>query len=350
LPEVLLGELSKGLLATLAVAGVEGPDHFDIEADVLERLERGLEDYLQQAVNDSEIRPGDDSDPTVSASNEYMQAFHGLVDYLIRPYIRSGWPVYAGTSTHAFVICGRTENLGKPVFFLHDDQNGPYLAAESLPTLSRNSLRRQAAGGHNDNRRGVPRQDLVAHQLAHGSTESGDVRRAVEALVIAVPSRVLLSPTAANRKSRRIIAIARGRETLLNGLSEADEKAFSNRSESQVSILMGIDYKVYRRRQAKECDDNSAVTIFSSLQLSEWVILVEFLDDCGMCFSEFVYDASSNDDDPRLLFSRIFSAGVVVYPGDDLRLEAGALAQSKYSPLTIPTRVGKVDADLEPEP
>lgn len=349
LPEVLLGELPKKLLVTLAAAEVQGPDDFDIEADVLDRLEKGLANYLQSIANSNgnDIDPTAASDPAfVNMSNPYMQAFHELVDYFIRPYIQSGWPIYAGTRTHAFVICGRTEKSGRPILFLHDDQNGPYLAAESLPALSRNSLRHQAAGTRGDANVRVPREDLVAHWLDHGPNESGDVRRAVEALVIAVPSRVLLSPTAANRKSRRAIAIAQANQALLSRLSTADRETLAMRPESQVSILMGIDYKVYRRGQAKEYEDLSAVTIFSSLQLAEWVILVEFFDEHGECFSEFVYDASSSDDDPRILFSRIFSAVVAVYPGNDPSLETGALTHSKYDPLIIPERVGKVHSNV----
>jgi hypothetical protein len=350
LPEVLLGELPKNLLATLAEAKVRGPDSFDIiEADVLDRLEDGVGNYLQQIAKDSDLSAGDTSDTAVlNASNPYMRAFHELIDYLIRPYIRSGWPIYAGTRTHAFVICGRTGKSGKPIHFLHDDQNGPYLAAESLPNLSRDSLRYQAAGERGSTADIVPREDLVASQLEHGPAENGDVRRAVEALVIAVPSRVLLSPTAANRKSRRTIAIAQKQQTLLSHLSESDKIAFSARPESRVSIVMGIDYKIYRRHQAQGYSDATGIVIFSSLQLAEWVIVVEFIDEQGLCFAEFVYDASSSDDDPRTIFSRIFSATVAVYPGDDPGLEDGILASRRYSPLMIPDRIGKLFVDAEP--
>ena len=351
LPEVLIGELPMNLLTRLAEAKVQGPDRFDIEADVLDQLEKGLANYLQSIENSNDISANAASEPAIiDVANPYLQAFHELIDYLIHPYIRSGWPIYAATRTHAFAICGRTEKSGKPVLFLHDDQNGPYLAAESLPALSQNSLRYQAVGAPSDSSLGVPREDFVAHRLEHGPNESGDVRRAVEALVIAVPSRVLLSPAAANRKSRRIIVIAQRHQALLDGLPKADREIFSARAESRVSILMGIDYKIYRRRQSKEYGDVPAVTVFSSLQLAEWIILVEFFDKQRMCFSEFVYDASSSDDDPRIIFSRIFSATVVVYPGDELGLEAGKLDRSKYAPLVIPERVGKVNIDVELAP
>jgi hypothetical protein len=346
LPEVLLGELPKSLLATLSEADVHGPDLFDIEFDVLDRLERGLASYLQPIETSNEISAEDVSGPAVvSVSNPHMQAFHELIDYVIGPYIRSGWPIYAETRTHAFVICGRTQNSGKPIHFLHDDQTGPYLAADSLPTLSRNSLRYQAMGARSNSDDLVPREDFVAHHLNYGPNESGDVRRAIEALVIAVPSRVLLSPTAANRKSRRTIAIAQKQKALLDGLSDTDRSTFSIRPESHVSLLMGADYKGYRRRQAQQSNDSSAVAIFSSVQLAEWVIVVEFVDEQDRCFAEFVYDASSSDDDPRVQFSRIFSAAVAVYPGENLRLEAGTLASSRYSTLVVPDRVGKVSVE-----
>ena len=335
LPDVIPIELPGSLISLLEEAGVTRLDQADPR--IMEQLERCLTDYLQ------EMDEEQDGIPAVSRDHPAVESFHQLTDYHLRPYIRSGWPVYAGTSTHAFAICGRSLVNGRPVYFLHDDQAGPHLAAESLPAVSQGSLRYQSADpgfGHRDI---APEHDVVREILEAEPTRWDDARRAIEAVVTAVPSRVLLFPSAANSAARATLRGA-AEGVQLQALSATERKRLKSTPDTTASIVMGIDYKIARRRSAEHKKDTVGVRVFSSLQLAEWVIVVEASDrGDAACFAEFVYDASSSDDDPRLLFSRIFCAAVAVPPLDESHPEASILGEPLYPILGIPERVGKVD-------
>jgi hypothetical protein len=130
---------------------------------------------------------------------------------------------------------------------------------------------------------------------------------------------------------------------MLEALMEPDRDAIASRPDTSVSIVMGIDYKASRRRSAIQQRDRAGIRAFSSLQLAEWVVVVEALDQDGRCFAEFVYDASSSDEDPRVQFSRIFSAAVAVSPVNEIHPEASTFRTIRYPALCVPERVGKVD-------
>jgi hypothetical protein len=335
LPEVTPAELPGSVLSALEEAGVKGLDQPD--PGVIEQLEQKFADYLQQ------FEDPQDTIPAVNPSHPSVDAFHRLIDYLIRPHIRSGWPIYAGTSTHAFAICGRSTFDGGPVHFLHDDQNGPYLLAESLPAVSRTSLRYQSTYPGFENRRRAPERDVVVEILNGEPSKAEDARRAIEALVTAMPPRVLLSPSAANRAAITTIRGA-GTGAQLETLPYSERITLSATPNTKVSIVMGIDYKVRRRAYTLDQGDKDGVRIFSSLPLAEWVIVVEVFDEERACFAEFVYDASSSDDEPRAQFSRIFRAATGVSPLDGSHPESSILNTSHFPALGIPERIGKVDA------
>lgn len=337
LPDIIPIELPPNVLAILGKAGVQHLDQSD--PGVIEQLERKFTEYVQY------VDESDETVPAINPNNPSVEAIHQLVDYLIRPYIRSGWPIYAGTSTHAFVICGRSWLNGRPVHFIHDDQNGPYLLASSLPAVSRSSLKYQSAYKGTDSREIAPEHDIVEAITNGEPSRSTDARRAIEALVTAVPPRVLLSPSAANRSARVDLSAIRTPD-LEQLLSPPEQEALSGILNTKVSIVMGIDYKVQRRNSALGRGDQVGVLAFSSLQLAEWVIVVESIDSDGTCFAELVYDASSSDEEPRIQFSRIFSAAVAVSPLNESHPESAILESSRYPALDIPERVGKVDFTL----
>lgn len=335
LPEVIPEELPRTVLASLKAAGIKN----------LSQPEPGVVDQLEEILRDHVDRVYEETSGEVDQFNIYappVDACHRLIDYLIRPYIRSGWPIYAGTRTHAFAICGRSWVDGSPVHFLHDDQNGPYLLARSLPALSRNSLRKQSSYPGAKDRDHAPEKDLVAKMVREAPGAYGDAQRAIESLVTAVPPRVLLAPSAANRMAQRTLAAARTAEHL-SVLNEKDRMALERRSGTRVTIIMGIDYKVIRRKSALARSDNVGIQVYSSLQLAEWIVLVEALDVDGGCFAEFVYDASSSDDDPRLQFARMFTSAVSIWPLAEMSTESAVLEYDRYPVVNLPDRVGKVD-------
>ena len=95
LPDVIPIELPGSLISLLEEAGVTRLDQADPR--IMEQPERCLTDYLQEMDEEQRHSSGKPRSPAV-------ESFHQLTDYHLRPYIRSGWPVYAGTSTHAFAI------------------------------------------------------------------------------------------------------------------------------------------------------------------------------------------------------------------------------------------------------
>jgi hypothetical protein len=337
MPQVKPSELPDYVLEALRAAGVTGLDTAD--PGIVDQLDHIFMDYLQRT--DVEAPP--DIVPAIDIEDPPVVAFHRLIDYLIRPYIRSGWPIYAGTSTHAFAICGRSWVDSGPVHFLHDDQNGPYLLAASLPALSVRSLRYQSGYERTDSRKDAPQRDVVQAIIEGASAKNEDARRAIESLVTAVPPRVLLSPNAANQTARRDLSAAITPE-LLSELGPPEQETLSRSLMTRVSIAMGIDYKVARRNAALGLEDRMGVLVFSSLQLAEWVIVVEAIDLNGECFAEFVYDASSSDEAPRVQFARIFTSAIAIWPLEESRPECGRLGAARYGPLTVPERVGKVDS------
>jgi hypothetical protein len=335
LPEVIPVELPDNVLSVMCKAGVQRLDEPD--PGVIDQLERIFSEYIQHIDDESS-----DEAQSINIDDPPVDACHQLVDYLIGPYLRSGWPIYAGTSTHAFVICGRSWVANRPVHFLHDDQNGPYLLASSLPALSRQSLWYQSAYPGVGGRGNAPSRDIVAGLINGEPSKNIDARRAIESLVTAVPPRVLLSPSAANRTARKALIAARTAEHL-EALSSSDQEALEAKIDTRVLIIMGIDYKVQRRNSALARHDLMGIRTYSSLQLAEWVIVVEALDTRSECFAEFVYDASSSDEGPRLQFSRMFSTAVAIWPLEESSPETASLEYARYPPLVLPDRIGKVD-------
>jgi hypothetical protein len=328
LPENVIAILRKAGLPLLGASGKAQPDK-----SVVEQLEAKLEDYFDEMQSDDGTDRSHSGEPVVDA-------VHQLIDYLIYPYLRSGWPIYAGAGSHAFAICGRSWVRDRPVHFVQDDQNGPYLLASLLPAISRESLNRQS-GYVRRHRDTAPERDVVKAML-NGEPEPGhDARRGIDSIITAVPPRVLLSPSAANQAARSALNSAKMPDWL-DRVAQQERDLLEQALLTRVSIVMGVDYKAYRRHCALDRDDSDGVLVYSSLQLAEWIVLVEALTDGDASFAEFAYDASSSDANPRLQFARVFTEAVTARPLDETELECRTLSQAYYPLVVIPQRAGSM--------
>jgi hypothetical protein len=256
-----------------------------------------------------------------------------IIDYLTAPYIRSRWPIYCGTADHALVLCGRTRTETGTVFFLHDDQYGPYLASRTVYQASKDCFQYQAYLDQNLDHDMVtaPREDRGKEILSGGGPEFTDTERTVSSLLIPGPPRLLLDPSAA-----RLHAIDLIRRIQRTGAYESSARA---------QIMMGIDFKTQRRQTLLDSPNpaRTARDIYSSLPLAEWVIVVEGVSESdGDSIWEAVYDGTSGSAYPILQFLR-YRKSVVVTTNHDDGPQIAELGPGLIFPLLcVPSRIGKI--------
>lgn len=269
--------------------------------------------------------------------------FDALLCAILEPYIRSGLPVYCDTGNHAIIFCGFAGNFRERIFYVHDDQFGPYLATNSLISASRDNFQWQAYSAEEDiefdAEASAPKCDRAI--LPRATQQWPDRDRSVGALVIPSPARLLLSPSGAVAHAGRAIANA------YRDWDELSSQDARNPSITGISakIMMGIDYKSQRRQQAASMVpvDEAAITAFSTIHLSEWVIVVE------VCLSpsddvewEFVYDGTSSDADPVLQFCRIGPHAAACHPRTQPNVEAARFSGGQFAQSVVPDVVGKI--------
>jgi len=245
-----------------------------------------------------------------------------LIYSIARPYIESRWPIYCSTRNHAMLLCGLSKRGSQHFFFFHDDQNGPYLISKTARTASSETLKRQA-----------PRdsvQDEATVIINEDGQPNGVSDRGVEGMVIPLPSRLLLDPLEA-------VATATDKISRIGGKIDA----------TGVFILMGTDYRQSRRNEVQNSSNSAAVELFSSMALSEWVILVEGYEE-GTVKWEFVFDGSSGQRAPVIQFAR-FGESCFYSPGIGAKsqvLTLPDLAIRGFNPeleprVRVPSRIGK---------
>jgi hypothetical protein len=257
---------------------------------------------------------------------------------MLQPFLRSGFAVYAASRYHAVVLCGWGHSAdGRPLVVLQDDSVGPYLVSDKLARMSWGDLRTQAdlptsltATGY------VPvdrTKDLVEGRR---SFTTADTERALQYYYVPLPAGVLLNPIEA--EGNALIRLA-----ALFDSAKSDELAGRLRS----TVMMGIDYKVQRREQALTRRDTEAVTVFSSVHLAEWVVIVELLEQLGSttAVADLVYDASSGQNAPRLQLMRVRRTIVANDPtvaASSGRTLGATVAEGRFGLIEPPLRVGKV--------
>ncbi len=283
-----------------------------------------------------------------------IAALETLLDHILGGYLKSRMPIYLAVTSHALVVCGRSEKPGGVRYFVHDDQNGPYLAIDGLSLISKRSLRHQS--GKSATALAPPTDLLRSFDWATDlEADLVGVDLPAEAIVLATPSRAMLpcwraTGHAVRWWARQVTGGAhkanRSDETAGESPVELPEIA-SYRS----SVIMGIDYKSLRREQSLSLRDVEGARTFSAMHLAEWVVVVEGVTSDGVAVMENVYDASSSSEIPRMQFSRVLEVGLVA-PVPNHAGAAGptvemVVFQSAFYPvLVVPSRVGKV-APLE---
>lgn len=298
-----------------------------------------------------------------------LRALEALRGHLLSPYLHSRMPIYLGTRGHAMVLVGSAVAPDRAVrFFVHDDQLGPYLAANDLTDLALSDLKWQTGfdslesegacvgGGGEQSDTGpgstsdgasrvessggwasVP-IDMVLHPQFDENVDKGvDLIRRVETVIIPGPARALLPVWAATKEAMGWINVI---------IEYTDEHTVNEQARQLVetvhvnqSVLMGIDYKAERLRQVGQNHEDQR--LFGSVDLAEWVVLVEGLNESGKVVWEAVFDASSSELAPRLQLFRYL--GVVVLQSARFPEVAQArLSVRTLPPLPIAEKVGKV--------
>jgi hypothetical protein len=248
-----------------------------------------------------------------------------LLEHLVRPYIESKWPIYCETEDHALLLCGLSREKDQIVFFFHDDQYGPYLASRYAFMASRGDFQYQAQIIDKDGvllkESAVPERDL-APDIIGGSVERPDNMRGLHALLVPTPTRLLLAPSAAEEQALRL--------ALKSNLPNVDHR--------RVVTMMGTDYKD-GRLQSCGVGVSPGRVFFASLQLSEWVVVVEGLQAKEVVW-EFVFDGSSGSEFPVLQLARCGKYFAYTPAGNALA-QTGEIDRDRFDRIPVPSRIGK---------
>lgn len=306
-------------------------------------------------------------------SDDRIRALEVVLDELLAGYIQSRMPIYMSTKTHALVLCGRTPGEDGTRLFVHDDQNGPYLAVDGLSFITSKSLSDQSGRlllpeSDAEAMNSAPRKRRKAEdEQATEDEESGSIfephppkdrlltwgdrplgpggaecDQAVGAIVIPTPARAMHSPWLATAHA----VLWEQNIKWIKGVP------VPKTDHVRYVVTMGIDYKSKRREECVKLGDTNGTQTFSALHLPEWVVVVEGISDNKVIW-ENVYDASSGVL-PRLMFARVLRLGLVApigirTPGSsDLDVQLVGVNQITFSPLSIPPKVGKVAVPQQP--
>jgi hypothetical protein len=109
----------------------------------------------------------------------------------------------------------------------------------------------------------------------------------------------------------------------------------------RTTLLMGIDYKKQRRREAEETKDYAARDAYSVVQLTEWVVVVEGVREDGRTIWEVTYDATSSNIRPRMQLARVGRTLVQAYPGPESGLEFAEIGNSTFHVVEAPRSLSK---------
>ncbi|OBJ18107.1 hypothetical protein A9W93_19835 [Mycobacterium colombiense] len=278
-----------------------------------------------------------------------------VLAYLLRPYIRSRFPIFCGTRNHAYLLCGiSNETRPKTTYYVHDDTYGPYVALDSLIDASRTALANQAYDGlpypdifkrpavyrlrpgEGPDAPGFP-EDRTAAVSGGSPFSAEDVERQAEVFIVATPPRLILTPAEAENDTFQAFAaeLIGPRED-----PQLDYVPWRVRS----TILMGIDYKRIRGDYLRENNDAAGATMFASVHLAEWVLVIEGMtEDFDHSEWEVVYDGSSGATGVTVQLARFGRSLIVDPPQMTDYCEVGDLMFDILPALVAPLRVGKAD-------
>lgn len=266
----------------------------------------------------------------------------------LRHYINSGFPIYCHTIDHAMILVGYDiDPDGKGyTFYFHDDQFGPYLRSEVLATASKAGFRRQSYADREDAFSTLfdpPDKDRADPAWYVRPADRDEPNRAVVTVGVASPPRLLLSADHALQNARRLIEDVkrdwddRVEQDAPNDDSQAPEVTDLTR----VSIIMGIDYK-RQRLDHSDADSTQQRTLFSSIHLAEWVIVIEMVStDLQTVLAEFVYDGTSSNDHPLVQLFRFRSSVLYRAPVSFPDVAMYDVGEFNPPPIHPPSSIGK---------
>ena len=294
--------------------------------------ESSLPDFASDLYN---IALNEDHEELIEISTEIQDL---LIDYLTAPFIRSRWPIYCDTRDHALVLCGRAADAtGRPVFFFHDDQFGPYLASRYAFAASKGDFQYQAFileadGSKRVRTEGAPAEDRSWSIMAK-KVSLDDDQRGVQSLVIPCPTRLLLDPVGAEDSARRLVSRA----------------SVESVGDVRVTLLMGTDFKDLRRREVENALEGAGLALrgtaagalYSAMHLAEWVVLVEGVHADGSVLWEVAFDGSSGSSNPLIQYARYDDSVVLHPPGSAAKAQTVTLEDIRFKPIRVPSRLGK---------
>lgn len=253
-----------------------------------------------------------------------LTRYHDMMLTVLTPYLESGFPAILGTSDHAFTLCGLASNGTANDAIIHDDQFGPYLRAPNLCVLTREMLARQVPDRPEDSSdeewasietfekwwvdANTPRP-LIEYCTDANLTHD----RAVVDVVAATPPRALLDPARVHYRGALHLKTALSILSELGvGLPEGEQDLIASFA-TRCNLIKGVSYKGQALNRAAGETGEAMATV----QLAEWVVVIELMTQAGNVIGEVVFDASSNDRNPRVQLLRLGDSVAVRTPEDD---------------------------------
>lgn len=307
--------------------------------------EKDLLEVLENLVRDIRL---DSSGSETEQENRRDQVSHLvclIVDLFVQPMIRSRMPIFAGTVDHAMVLVGRKKTPAGVFYFVHDDQNGPYLAIDGMHRVSRSTLAEQS-GDEREPDGSTPNDKILAFGPERFSEKDEAFQdRSIQFLSLIRPVSVHLSPLTALDEARVWQEEFSAAMDQIDSWSSGADADVRPRVRVVSSLVMGIDFK-NQRRSAVASTSASDSKLYASLHLSEWVYLMEGVDEAG-CIWELVFDASTGGA-PRLQYAR--AGRVALVPPLNVSISGSEPASlllevDRLPRMHVPSRVGKVASD-----
>jgi hypothetical protein len=269
-------------------------------------------------------------DQDMSAEAQFGVLNDAMIEALVRPYVESRWPVVCLTGDHALLLCGLSHKpTGEIVFFFHDDNYGPYLASQFAYNATRADFQYQAFMLDEDGRQAkkfIPNHDRAPHIFREERPVSlGVPDRQVRQIVVPLPTRFLLSPSAAEEAAVTLLA---------QGGLPCDDR--------QVKIMMGTDFKDIRLAELRS--GSGAAQVYATIALAEWVIVVEGVEDGEgdpVATWEFVFDGTSGDGHPLVQLARWGRHGVYIPAAASAIPQVFELDEDIVPSGRVPSTIGK---------
>lgn len=268
-----------------------------------------------------------------------------IIGIVVKGYINSRIPLYCDGADHAIALCGIAHDDKGTIYYFHDDQYGPYIGSRSFMAISRGSFGYQSYGDAESGEyryRSVASVDRSSPDKIGEYDGSADEELGIHTVVVPNPPRLLLLPAAALTQSYKIF---RDVFVALHEIKDDEQLTASLSPDTlldfRCSAIMGIDYKSQRLREVG--DDKIARRFYAGFHLAEWVVVVEVRQkDTERVQYEFVFDGSSDNDNPLLQMARIKNKILALQPHPRMRVDSLPIQRCEFPPVYVPERIGKV--------